>query len=771
MSSARDGQHIFGSDPIFELDPRFLAHYEETPALLHSIDREGRIIAVSHRWLEAFGYTRDQVIGRKSSEFLTEKSKRFADQVALPEFFRTGHCRDIPYEWVRGDGEVVNVLLSATSIRDESGRFLCSRAVLVDVTQFERSQARLLKTQQELELAQAINKTGSWSFDLVRDRIWWSPELFRIFRRPEADVAPSYSIHHTLFEPQSWEILEAAVARAVEEGVPYELELELAETEDSPRFGLARGQAQRDEDGRIVRLVGTLQEVTDLVRTRQERDRAAERIALAKSAAGIGIWEWNVTTDRLVWDSRMYELYGIPEDEEISYETWSQRIYPQDLALAERDLATVVDGAGDFYNTFRVCHSELGARYIRAAATLIRGPGAEQRMIGVNWDVSQQVALEEEAHRSRNLESLGLLAGGIAHDFNNLLTAILARAEFLDMELDGHDEAREMIQGIVTAVESAEHLTSQLLTFSKGGEPQKEPVSLEKLVRDRVSFSIRGSRTEVVYFFPSDLLAVEMDPGQLGQVIQNLALNADQAMPTGGRLEIVAENVLRSETTLPPVLNGEHYVRLEIRDSGVGISESDLGQIYDPYFSTKATGHGLGLAICHSIIERHHGCIQVASTLGEGTVFTIFLPAVLVESTRVEPAGRLVTGEGSILIVDDQEDIRVITKKQLGALGYEVEDAASVEEALIAYRQRLGAGRPYDLVLTDLTIPGSGGGQLLVRQLRDLHPDANVVVSSGYGADPVMANYRAYGFAARLEKPVRFEELGRVIAEVLGARS
>ena len=332
-------------------------------------------------------------------------------------------------------------------------------------------------------------------------------------------------------------------------------------------------------------------------------------------------------------------------------------------------------------------------------------------------------------------------------------------------------EEIELVQEAREAANRTRDLTHQLMTFARGGAPVKETASAEELIRETTKLSLRGSKTGPAYRFPDDLWSVDIDRGQIGQVVQNLVINADQAMPQGGTLEIAAENLeLIEESRLP--LGAGAYVKISFADQGIGIPQKVLPNIFDPYFTTKPAGHGLGLAISHSIITRHGGHISVHSEQGVGTTFSILLPASEKQrTTEGMPAEKpsAPTG-GRILLMDDDEIIHQVVGRMLKTLGYDVEIAIHGDEALQAYRAALEIEKPYDVVIMDLTIPGGMGGEEAVEKLHAIDPGARVIVSSGYSNDPVMANYADYGFCGMLRKPAGLDDLLDAVQNALTDR-
>jgi len=387
-------------------------------------------------------------------------------------------------------------------------------------------------------------------------------------------------------------------------------------------------------------------------------------------------------------------------------------------------------------------------------------------------DITDLKKHEKEQQKIEKLESLGVLAGGIAHDFNNILTGIMGNLSFSQALIDTDHQAHNPLAEAEKATKRAAELAQQLLTFAKGGEPNKKVVSLQRLIRDAASFMLRGSNVKPVVNITDVLHNVEVDEGQIYQVLNNLIINADQAMPGGGTLTISSNNETLKEDN-PFGLDAGPYIRLDIHDTGCGIPTDNLAKIFDPYFSTKISGTGLGLATAYSVIQRHKGHIGVSSAIGQGTTFTIHLPAVEEPVEEIAPeAGKLSARArgGTILVMDDEKMIRDTASQMLKFLGYEVTTCVNGEEAIELYRASVKSQTPYLAVIMDLTIPGGLGGKETAERILAADPAARLIVSSGYSSDPVMANFRQYGFSGAIAKPYNLDDFKNTLS-TLSAQS
>ena len=410
-------------------------------------------------------------------------------------------------------------------------------------------------------------------------------------------------------------------------------------------------------------------------------------------------------------------------------------------------------------------------RLVTASAAPIRAEdGAPVGVVLVVHDVTAQDKLERELQRVENLESLGILAAGIAHDVNNIMTAILGNISLAKAYGQGETQVIQRLREAEEAIGRAKDLTQQLLTFAKGTAPMKRTAPIGELIRETAAFALRGSNVALSCRIASDLWPVDVDEGQITQVISNLVLNADQAQPQGGTVEVVASNVLLPEDASVPLVPGR-YVRISVHDHGSGIAPEHLIRIFDPYFTTKPRGSGLGLTICHAIVRNHGGHLTAESDPTEGTVFYVYLPA---SRESAPPSSRAtsnpVRGTGRVLVVDDDRAIREVSQLMLQFLGYEVETSADGAEAIEMYREAMAAGRRYEVVVMDLTIPGGLGGRETMARLLTIDPEACGVVSSGYSEDPVMSETAKYGFSGAVVKPYRIEEISQTLAAVIAGR-
>ena len=539
-------------------------------------------------------------------------------------------------------------------------------------------------------------------------------------------------------------------------------------------FSLSISQGQQFFETRLVPeshsggLVETVLSVTrDLTaRTKSEMalKESEERFRqLAESIKDV-FWLFDTVSRRIVyvspafereWGASSNDLYANPE-------AWLFLIHPEDRSeIKDRFEQRVCDG--NFEAEYRFLRLDGKVRWIHERTFPIRTEHGEVlRIAGIAEDITERKKFEEERLRSSKLDSLGFLAGGLAHDFNNLLTSILGQLSLAKFSLSSNDLLFQRLTEAEKASLRAQDLTKQLLTFAKGGTPIKKAASLNQVVEENTRFVLAGSNVKCRFHLSKKIWTVEIDIGQISQVIQNLVINAQQAMPDGGELMVHGSNVVvdpegnQSSLGLPI----GKWVRVSFADQGIGIPKEDLSKIFDPYFTTKVTGTGLGLATSFSIVKNHGGLMSVDSERGVGTTFTIFLPASpYLEVLTDRKTANVRIGKGKILIMDDEGSIRNLLSEMVELCGYTYETAKDGAEALSLFSRAKENGLPFDGVILDLTIPGGMGGKDVIRRLIQIDPNINAIVLSGYSDDPVLANFREYGFKGRVSKPFRLAEL------------
>jgi PAS domain S-box-containing protein len=713
------------------------------------------------------------------------------------------------YRFRRGDGSFAYVIDRGYIIHDRQGVAVRMIGSMVDISaQREAEEAR---QQSERKLALHIQQTPlaviEWnlSFQVTS----WNPAAERIFGYNAREAMGRHAAELVLVVSDKKEpgtnlftnlLAGVQLSEEAREHVQRTWQNLLKNTPSDPaKPDTSKRQSinafavtNRTKDGRAIicdwyntplidatgQIVGVASLVLDVTGRKQAEDALAaekERLAVTLRSIGDGVIATDTEGRVSIINKHAEDLTGWRQGDALGQPLPTVfSVVHQRTRQTYRNPVSQVLAAGEIVDLpdQSILVSRNGTeRMIAASAAPIRDQ--ESKIIGsvlVFRDISDQQAIMEERVRASKLDSLGILAGGIAHDFNNILTAVIGNISFARLFCQPGEKQFERLEEAEKAALRAKDLATQLLTFAKGGAPVRQTASLTELIRDSTSFALRGSNVRCEFQATPDLWPVEVDQGQFSQVIQNLVINSVQAMPNGGVVRVSADNVTLdadSPLALPP----GRYCRITVKDHGTGIKPENLGKVFDPYFTTKEKGTGLGLATSYSIVKKHDGIITVDSTLGVGSEFHVYLPASekQVKPAAPEPAAA-VQGQGRILVMDDEELIRELAQTALEFLGYQVDAVPDGEECIKAYVTARDEGKPYAALIMDLTIPGGMGGKEAIQRLLEIDPDVRAIVSSGYSHGPEMANHKQHGFRGMVGKPYKVEELAREITAVINGK-
>ena len=451
--------------------------------------------------------------------------------------------------------------------------------------------------------------------------------------------------------------------------------------------------------------------------------------------------------------------------EELQEKPYHQFLFPEDHTKSAKEVEKLASNQPTINFENRYIHKDGSVKTILwTAAPII----TEALIYCIGQDITERKLFEERIHQSQKIETIGTLAGGIAHNFNNILSVIMGNISYVLNELKNDDDLTDALMDAQEGIKRGVSLTKQLITFSRGGAPIKKTITLYSQMKDTVKLVLSGSSSKCNFnISDNELWPVEADEGQLNHAFGNLIINADQAMPEGGIIQISIENEYVDKCKKFPLAIGP-YVCIKINDQGIGIPKKYLSKVFDPFFTTKQKGNGLGLSTAFSIIKRHDGHIEVESTPGEGTTFTIYLPVTEKVLSQPESQDEIDhKSRGKILVMDDQEDMLKMTRRMLGGMGYETVLAKDGAQAIEIYREAFQSSYPFDLVILDLTVPGGMGGQKTIKELLQINPNVQAVVSSGYSNDPVMSDYQDYGFIGVAPKPYSTEEMASLLNKIL----
>ncbi len=743
--------------------------FDLSPDLLCIVDFDGRFKRLNASFESALGWTSADLVGRPFLELVHPDDREATGKImarllggsTLSGFENRCLCKDGGFRWMSWSAHPAAEEASVHAIgRDITGM----KTVEAELRISERRYRYLLEVANEGVMA--INANSAITF--VNERF-----LNMLGYRPEEVIGEQLM---TFVDPQDVPYMVEHIGRRMR-GMEEQYDIRLVRKDGQRIITMINAAPMHDDEKRYIGSLSLVTDVTEKRRMESALMEEKERLSVTLRSIGDGV----IVTDdmgRIVLMNDVAEsLTGWKQEEAVSRpleevfnivnETTGIRCEnPAEKVLKEGRVVGLANHT--------VLISRDGTRRVLgdSGAPIRDEKGKILGVVLVFRDETSARKMEAEMVKMQRLESIGVLAGGIAHDFNNYLTAIEGNIALAKMKLGSVDKAVvERLSDAEKASVMARSLTKQLLVFSKGGEPVKKISDVGRLLADSLRITLAGSNVDHRLEIDPDLCPVEVDEGQIAQVFNNIILNAKDAMPGGGTIEVSAKNVDLELNEVRSCASGE-YVRITITDHGTGIPAPDLERIFDPYYTTKKSGRGLGLAIVHSIMARHDGAIQVRSEVGKGTTFDLLLPTPYErEESGKESIKATRCGHGKVLWMDDEDMVREVGGELLTYLGYQVELASNGEEALEMYRSSRDSNARFDLVILDLTVPGGMGGEETMRRLLEIDPEIKAMVCSGYSNDPVMSRYYDYGFKGVLSKPFNIDELSAKLCSIIGSGS
>jgi two-component system cell cycle sensor histidine kinase/response regulator CckA len=747
-------------------EPEMIALLERSPAAIAVLDEQGSYVVRSVGLEQITGY--GNIDGMHVLEAIQQTARGEAAAQLRAEWRRhraTGEpvSATVPFEHAGGEQRWARLHLSS------HGGYRLLNAV--DVTE-------LLETQQALAESEALHRkivenipVGIYSLsEPMSGKISSvNPALTRIlgYDDPSEVIGNSSAIVYEHPEDRA-RVVQGLLDNEFQQSNTIQVELPLIRRNRERFIARLTIHGTFDDQQRLRRVDGVVQDITEQRAQQRALEESEQRFRsfFDSSPLGKAIQVGGAIVRANPALCQMLRM----EPEELVGKTMEDLTHPDDLAASRAAVRAMRAGAGPVRQLEkRYLRGDGTVLFARTTATQGQGGGHPDGVTFVMIeDISERRAMEDDLLRIQKLESLGVLAGGIAHDFNNMLQGVLGHVSMVRDQLEPDSPLSAYLERAETAANRARDLTLQLQTFASGGHPIRRVVRLEDVVHESVALSFRGRRVLPELHIASDLPLVELDVAQAGQAFNNLFINAIQAMPEGGMVTITLEPVqlaLDEQPALPP----GRYLRLVVSDRGVGIPPGQIERIFDPYFTTKRGGRGLGLATAFSVVKRHGGHLLVDSAPGEGSSFTVLLPCT--EAEEPEPLhppecepGR---GEGRVLVMDDEASIRELVCDLLGHFGYQVEAARDGDEALEMARRAVLTGRPYQVAILDLTIPGGRGGREIILELQEIDPQLRAIVMSGYTTDTTLAQHRAFGFDGAVAKPCSAKALVAELQRVL----
>lgn len=743
---------------------RFSSLYDFAPIGLLTISDKGLILDVNLTAARLLGVPKSALSNHRLTDFILPEDQDIYYQHQR-SFLATGEPQICEMRLIHSDNQPLWARLEAAAVQDEGGT-LAYHAVLSDITDRKLAEEALQQSQTLYHDLVETSQDLIWQCDARGKYIYLNPAWEHVFGyKVEEMLGKSFAEFQT---PEYAERDLNEFARLLQGNTVKGLETTHIGIDGREIHLVFNAKLIIDEKGNSQGTCGTAYDITDRKQIENELRESEKKFrhTFGSSPDAIIITRLNDG----VWidvNEGFTRATGFTRDDAIGKTALEFNIW-NDSADREKLFREVKEkGFSENLETqFRKKDGSLITGLISARLISLAGVA---HILSITRDITERKQLQQEQLKNEKLESLGTLAGGLAHDFNNILSAIMGNISFATIFVnEDHKSYKPLIQA-ERASKRASELVQQLLTFARGGEPIKKVASPYYLVKEAVSLALSGSNVNGTIHISDSIHGFDVDVGQISQVFHNIIINAMHAMPGGGTLIVSAcnEDVSQNNVfSLPP----GPYVRLMFSDHGCGISEENMKKIFEPYFTLKATGRGLGLASARSIINRHGGYINVSSVVGKGTTVTVYLPSIdrVHTEDQKESTTKVSSGHnaGSILVMDDDPLIRDIASKMLTHFGYEVTTCINGEEAIKLYKTSIQSERPFQMCIMDLTIPGGLGGKEAAEQILSVFPKACLVVSSGYSNDPVMSNYKKYGFSGAIMKPYSISELQKVINSI-----
>ncbi len=741
------------------------------------IDMTGKIRDFDESYRQMVGYTNEELLQMTYVDLTPERWHAFEQGIVEDQILRKGYSEVYEKEYRKKDGTVFPVELRTFLIKDEGSGNHGMWAIVRDISRHRQAQEALRAS--ESRFKDLVEKSSVGDF-LIQDGVlkYVNSRLAEILGYRVEELVDKKGLKDITF-PEDLPLMEEDLCRSTSAGTgSVHCEFRILRGSQEIRNVEVYGSYTTYQGKPAV--IGTMLDITDRKRTEDEQKKSEEKFRSIFQRSPIGKYLYDANGHLVIMNQACLDLFGVVDPQEVKHFDLFQdpnlppgakeKILNGEVVRYETEYDFGLVRSKGLYQTTKTGTLSLDV----VISPLSLESSSECGFLVQVVDLSVRKRTEEELLKLKKLDAAGVLAGGVAHDFNNLLSIIMGNIDIVRMDLPSDHPFVTILEDAANAAVRAKELTRRFITFSSSGAPLKRPSNLKKMLEDSVVLLLSGSNVEQRSSVPVDLWRVAVDEKQIRQAITNVILNAREAMPNGGMITIHAQNIdiTAKDGQILPTLSEGRYVKISIKDQGRGIHPDHLERIFDPYFSTKERGSekgiGLGLTIAHSVFRRHGGHIEVKTDEGVGTTVDIYLPASLESrETSVPEAKENIPERRRILAMDDEERMLDCIRKMLLRMGHEVEVASNGEQAIQKYLEAYEQGKPFDLVILDLTVKGGMGGRETIAMIRKIDPYVNAVVSSGYSHDSIMSDYLQYGFKDALAKPYDMKELEEFLSKVL----
>lgn len=779
-------------DALRESETKFRTLVEHSPVGIFLIDNNYKFAYANDELCRILGYTSDEVIGmdfrkivaQQSLHLVTDRYRRRQKGEKIPEQY--------DFHIVHKNGEQRDVVMIAALIHDRQGKPQ-TMGQLLDIT--ERKQTEEALKEREESLRSFINHSimGVLIIDEDGKVIEWNRALERLSGITKAEAAGRlfWEVMVELIPPER---LNRKRKQEIVKSIKSNLKNGIPISESLLEYDIVNKEGKRITTQLLVFSIKTpkgyrfgslVQDITDRKNSEEALRTSEERLLLAKNSSLAGIWDYDIEKDYLLWDEQMFEMYGVKKSEfGNNYISFEKTVHKADLRRIRKEMQAALRNKKNFHSELRIVKPNGSVRYIEVDAIVKRTPqGKPIRMIGTNRDITdrkrveaERLELERNFLHSQKLESLGVLAGGIAHDFNNLLTVIVGNLDLALINIPPDSPTCANVKKAIQATQRATDLTQQMLAYSGKGSFILKSININEIVTDNVHL-FRASISKNVKLnleTAKTLPFIMADPGQIQQVVMNLLTNASEAIGVSNGTVTLKTGVMQCDdeylcqSRLEEKPSAGRFVFLEVSDTGAGMNRETNQRLFDPFYTTKFAGRGLGLSAVLGIVRGHKGAIMVNSEIGKGTTFGVFFPSkgeFLPEKPNVSVAVVHAPADfhGSILVVDDEEAVRRTSVEFLSHLGIMVFEASDGENALELFKEK---GKDIACVLLDLTMPKMDG-LATFNEMKKLRPDLKVILCSGYSEKEATSRFDGRGLSAFLQKPFRLQELKSIIERVM----
>jgi PAS domain S-box-containing protein len=754
------------------------------PDLIWLKDAAGKYLRCNQRFEDFFGATEEEIEGKTDYDFVSADLAKFFrdnDKKAMQAGKPTRNEEEITFS-NDGHKEILDTI--KTPIYGQNNEILGVLGIGRDITSLKKAEQALIQAKEEAEQNEQKFKSyveqspmAVYVTDINGDCIFVNNRWKQMASMTDDEAMGQGWIK--ALHPDDMETVSKSWYRSVEENGNWAFEYRFRDRLGKVTWVEGSARPIYNLSNELIGYLGSNLDITARKEAENEiklRDKHLR--SLVENPAGYLVYRtrFDRTTgkiDVIQVSPSYHEILGIDKSRINDFEKWFLDVYPDDLqSLKEASLAGM-QPPFKLHQEIRYVHPSEGLKWIDVRATGIPysdDPNMIEYANGIIIDITERKKSEQELLKMENLKKIGTLAGGIAHDFNNILAGLYGNISLAIDELNEYHPSYALLKEAENSMSRATKLTHQLLTFSKGGLPVKQEQDLAKIIEETVRFDLSGSPLMPIFNFADNLQFANVDKGQMHQVFSNLAINAMQASPNGGHLFITASNLVLEEKNFLNLPQGQ-YIKIIIKDEGIGIPQDHLNRIFDPYFTTKQNGNGLGLSITYSIIKKHNGHLEIESELGVGSSFIIYLPASektpKPDNSSSDSSDKKTKRKTKVLIMDDDKVILTMLSKILNKFGIDADLTTDGEQTITKYQESFNNAEPYGLVILDLTIPGGMGGKETVKKILAINEDAKVIVSSGYASGGTISEYKSYGFIDMIQKPYSMAQLKEMLFRVL----